>query len=81
MNVKISIVDFIQTNKNYNDMDTQKERMAQELTPSGRRKRGRPPTTWIEEIQSILREREIKEDLWFRKLCKHCAAGIKIIFS
>ena len=33
---------------------------------AGRRKRGRPPITWIEEIQTILREREI-EDLWMDK--------------
>ena len=32
-----------------------------------RRKRGRPPITWIEEIQTILRGREIEEDLWMDK--------------
>ena len=33
----------------------------------GRRKRGRPPITWIEEIQPILREGEIEEYRWMNK--------------
>ena len=35
-----------------------------EWTPPGRRKRGRLSITWIEEIQTKLREREIEEELW-----------------
>ena len=67
-------------------------------TPPGRRKRGRPPITWIKEIQNILRELETEEDLWmdkhqwkiqfnhfcnlwFRKVSKHCTAGIIIIIT
>ena len=36
-------------------------RRVMEWTPPGRRKRGRPPFTWIEELQKILREREIED--------------------
>ena len=70
MNVNNSIVDFIQTKKLQWYGHT--KRMAQERlprrvmewTPPGKRKRGRPPITWIEEIQTILRERGIEEALW-----------------
>ena len=37
-----------------------------ELTPPGRIKRGKPPITWIKEVQTILSAREI-EDLWLDK--------------
>ena len=35
-------------------------RRVMDRTPPGRRKRGKPPITWTEEIQTILREREIE---------------------
>ena len=64
MNVKNLIVDFIQTKK-ITVVWTQERlpRGFMEWIPPGRRKRGRPPITWIE-IQTILKEREIEEDLW-----------------
>ena len=50
----------------YTHLDVYK-RQVMEWAPPGRRKRGRPPITWIEGIQTILRERETEENLWTDK--------------
>ena len=63
MNVKNSIVDFIQSKKLQWYGQTKRmsqdrlQRRGMEWTPLGRSKRGRPPITWIGEIHTILRER------------------------
>ena len=50
----------------YTHLDVYKRQVMEWTTP-GRRERGSPPITWIEEIQTILRKREIEEDLWMDK--------------
>lgn len=70
MDIKKSIIDFIEGKQLLwygHTKRMSKERLPQKIMewePTGRKKRGRPPTTWIQGIQAAIRRRNIEENLW-----------------